>query len=211
MAGLPSLPQRAGKIATRRGMIGGLLLMLAVGGAVTTWYAGLRDRFEPLNFGVVEPGKLYRSGQISRQVVRKTLEANHIGVVIDLSSKWEDTPDAREERKSIAELGIQRVNLTLRGNGLGDPEIYPRVLEIIVAAERAGKPVLVHCQSGSQRTGGIVAAYRMLIEGKSEQDAIAEMKAYGHRPHSNPKLIPFIREHLPHWREELIRDGVPTH
>lgn len=191
----------------KRALLGLLCLVPAVACAgVIAWYAGVRDQFFPINFGIVEPGRLYRSGQISRRVIRRTLADNHIGVIIDLSSKWEATPDAKTERAVADDLGIRRINLTLLGNGTGDPAIYPRVIEDIVQANREGKAVLVHCQSGAQRTGGIVAAYRILIEGESPDRAFAEMQRYGHNPHSNPKLIPFIREHLPEWKDQLARD-----
>src|SRR5215469_2630596 len=146
-----------------------------------------------MNFGVVEPGRIYRSGQISRHVIRRTLADNHIGVIIDLSSRWEATPDAKAERVVAHDLGIERINLTLLGNGTGDPNIYPKVIEDIIRGNREGKAVLVHCQSGAQRTGGVVATYRILVEGQAPEQAFTEMERYGHSPHSNPKLIPFIR------------------
>ena len=185
-----------------------IALLLPFAAGLTAWWGGLEDRFIPVQFGVVEPGRIYRSGQISRYLIHQTLASNHIGQIVDLSSPWEDTPDAREERKVAAELGIGRINLSLRGNGLGDPAVYPKAIEAIVAANRGGKGVLVHCQSGSQRTGGIIAAYRILIEGMPQDQAFAEMRQYGHRPHGNPKLIPFIQEHLPQWRAELAKDRV---
>lgn len=176
--------------------------------APIAWYSGLRYRFVPINFGVVDAGKLYRSGQISSHVIRKTLIGNHIGLIVDLSSRWEDTPDARAERSVAAELGVERLNLTLRGNGLGDPSVYPRVIAAIVEANRSGKAALVHCQSGAQRTGGVVAAYRILVDGISPQAAYAEMRCYGHDPQDNPHLIPFIEAHLPQWRTQLTAEHV---
>ncbi|HEY2588087.1 MAG TPA: dual specificity protein phosphatase family protein, partial [Tepidisphaeraceae bacterium] len=165
------------------------------------WFAGLRNRFEPVNFGVVEPGRLYRSGQITEPVIRKTLEKNHIGLIVNLS--LDDTPDERAEAAAAHDLGVERVNLGLSGDGLGDPNVYPKALADIIKANRDGKAVLVHCQSGAQRTGGIIAAYRILVEGKSPDDAFAEMRQYGHDPKHNPALIPWIREHLPQWKEQL--------
>ena len=192
------------------GVISALLLCLCAA-AVVAWYAGLRNRFEPMNFGVVEPGKIFRSGQISKQVMRQTLVNNRIGVIIDLSSRWEETPDAQAERAIAKQLGIERINLTLRGNGVGNPNVYPQVLADIVRANHDGKAVLVHCQSGAQRTGGIVAAYRILVEGRPQDAAFAEMSEYGHRPHSNPELIPFIKSHLLEWRARLAAEHIiPT-
>jgi len=191
----------------------GTIACLIVGSliaAVISWYLGVHDWFFPVNFGIVEPGRLFRSGQISRHIIRSTLVNNRIGVIIDLSSRWEDTPDARAERSVAAELGVRRINLTLRGNGLGDPSVYPQALADIVEANRQGKAVLVHCQSGSQRTGGIVAAYRILIEGQSPDAAFAEMRRYGHDRKHNPRLVPFIESHLAMWKDQLAREQIIT-
>ena len=182
-----------------------LSLIVMVGSFTALWYGGLRNNFLPVNFGEVEPG-LYRSGQISRHIMRGTLQDHHIGLVINLSS--DDTPDSRAEKEAIKEVGAEQVHLGLGGNGLGDPNYYPMALREIVKARQEGRGVLVHCQSGAQRTGGIIATYRILIEGKSPDEAFAEMKSYGHDPRHNPELIPFIQEHLPEWKAQLAQQHV---
>ena len=189
-----------------------LLALTGVVAALTVtvpavWYGGLRNRFLPNNFGVVEPGRIYRSGQISRQIVRETLAKNHIGLIIDLSS-GEGTDDAKAEREASSELGIPRLDLRLRGNGTGDPEMYTQALDAMIDADHHGRAVLVHCQSGSQRTGGVVATYRMLVQGKSAADAFAEAERYGHNSRRNPHLIPFVEEHLPQWSRQLRESNV---
>lgn len=203
----PNASRRSVRIWWTRGIRLGILLSLCAAAPIA-WYSGLRYRFVPLNFGVVDAGKVYRSGQISSHVIRKTLVDNHIGLIVDLSSRWEDTPDARAERSVATELGVQRLNLTLRGNGLGDPSVYPRVIAAIIEANRSGKAALIHCQSGAQRTGGVVAAYRILVDGASPQAAYSEMRCYGHDPQDNPHLIPFIETHLPQWRARLMAEHV---
>jgi tyrosine-protein phosphatase SIW14 len=46
-------------------------------------------------------------------------------------------------------------------------------------ADPANQPLYIHCALGQDRTGIIVAAYRMDIDGWSLQDAIDEMHAFG--------------------------------
>jgi hypothetical protein len=171
-------------------------------GMIVWWYAGLRNRFEPVNFGVVEPGRLFRSGQISEHVIRKTLLKNHVGLVLSLSG--DESADLEAEKSVAADLGVDRVYLGgLAGDGLGDPNVYPKAIEQIIKANRNGKAVLVHCQSGAQRTGGVVAAYRILVEGQPADKAFEEMRRYGHDPKHNPALIPFIEQHLAEWKQQL--------
>src|SRR5579872_2299148 len=45
----------------------------------------LRDHFVPKRWGVVEEGAIYRSGQLSRNLVKKMLETHHIQRVVDLT------------------------------------------------------------------------------------------------------------------------------
>jgi hypothetical protein len=181
-----------------------VVLIASVCGLAGWWYGGLRNRFEPVNFGVVEPGMLYRSGQISEHVIRKTIQSNHVGLILSLSG--DESADLDAEKKAAAELNVDRVFLAgLAGDGIGDPNVYPKAVAEIVKANHNGKAVLVHCQSGAQRTGGVVAAYRILVEGEEPEKAFDEMRRYGHDPKHNPMLIPFIQQHLAEWKAQLPR------
>ena len=53
-----------------------------------------------------------------------------------------------------------------------------------------------------------MAVYRVLVEGKSPQEAVAEMKRFGHDPKKNPLLLPFLNEHLGEWATELAGRGI---
>jgi hypothetical protein len=134
----PARSTPAGTARHRGRLIAALIIVLCiVAGLVTWWYAGLRNQFFPDNFGVVEPGKIYRSAQISRRVLPRTLLDNNIKVIIDLSQ--EDSPDARAERKIAAELGVQRIVISgLNGKGVGRAEAYPEAIGRGVAGSDRG-------------------------------------------------------------------------
>jgi protein tyrosine/serine phosphatase len=53
-----------------------------------------------------------------------------------------------------------------------------------IATDPARQPVLVHCRRGADRTGVMVAIYRVVVEGWTKADAIDEMTqgGYGFRP-----------------------------
>jgi protein tyrosine/serine phosphatase len=72
---------------------------------------------------------------------------------------------------------------------------------------REGKPVLVHCAAGAQRTGGVVALYRLLVQGKSPEFAFAEMQKYKYDPRRSPKLLEYVNSHIGEIAEDLVRDG----
>jgi tyrosine-protein phosphatase SIW14 len=44
------------------------------------------------------------------------------------------------------------------------------------------KPLLVHCRRGIDRTGYMIAKYRMIVQGWPYDKAWAECKAEGHKP-----------------------------
>jgi protein tyrosine phosphatase (PTP) superfamily phosphohydrolase (DUF442 family) len=56
------------------------------------------------------------------------------------------------------------------------------VAQFLAVMQRADKPVYVHCRSGQNRTGVMVAAYQVIAEGKDSpqqiEAVIADMKAY---------------------------------
>src|ERR1700693_1260360 len=61
--------------------------------ATALWSFVLRDRFVPKRFGVVIPGKLFRSGQISRFMIADVVQRNAIGTIIDLNGLEPGTAD----------------------------------------------------------------------------------------------------------------------
>jgi hypothetical protein len=55
-----------------------------------------------------------------------------------------------------------------------------RVLEALkILTDPAMRPIAVHCQHGADRTGALVALYRMVVQGWSKEDALAEMDGGG--------------------------------
>ena len=62
------------------------------------------------------------------------------------------------------------------------PSHLDRHIALFIAiVKSAPKPVYVHCRAGVDRTGVLSAAYRVLIDGASRREAVAEMARY-HSP-----------------------------
>jgi protein tyrosine/serine phosphatase len=177
-------------------------LIIAVGISYI-WTAVTKNRFYVINFGVVEPGALYRSNQLPKNAVKRVLTDNHIELIVNLCPPNPNDVNVVAEEKAAAELGIDRQSFPLRGDGRGDPNMYVKAVQAIVAARKAGKPVLVHCAAGAQRTSGVIACYQVIIEGKSEEEAFQQARRYLYDPKHNPYLRPYFDEHLPEWRKAL--------
>lgn len=169
----------------------------------------IRDRYIPKRFGVVEPGKIYRSGQISTVLIKPTLEKHSIRCVVDLTGD-RDTPEKAyhdAELQAIDELGIRRVSCPLDSDGTGDVVIYAGAVKALVDAVQAGEPALVHCAAGTQRTGGVVALYRLLVQKQTPAEVLAEMRKYKYNPQRSPKLLAYLNGHMPELATELVRNG----
>ena len=71
---------------------------------------------------------------------------------------------------------------------------YNELLKAVHVINSAPKPVLVHCLHGSDRTGAVIAAYRILIEGWSKEEAIRELryKAFGYHKFYFPNIVKLL-------------------
>lgn len=195
-------------VPVRRRLIWLALTIAMVGGGVALWTEVIRDRVVAKRWGVVEPGAIYRSGQVSRHLIENQLRQHGIRVVVDLMG---DDPDNREqpfERAVIERLGIELVKCPLIGDGTGDPREYVRAVSALDRARRAGQPALVHCYAGSQRTGGTVALYRLLVRGESPMEILAELPRYDWRPTRDRILLEYLDRHLAEIMRGLREEGV---
>ncbi len=80
------------------------------------------------------------------------------------------------------------------------PKKLTQALQII---RQSPKPLLVHCQYGADRTGAVIAAYRIVEQGWSKEEAIREMQYGGYGYHY--LLFPNIREVLHDLDVEAVR------
>jgi hypothetical protein len=165
----------------------------------------------PKNWGVVEQGAIYRSGMMKPWKVRGVLADHQIKVVVSMCSREPDNPKDNALEDAASELGVEIKRFPMGGNGLppeSSPNLHVEAVKAICDARAAGKPVLVQCAAGAQRTGGVVAAYQLLVRGKSPDEVFAQMRRHRHDPDDNPELVPFLNEHMPEWAAQLVELGV---
>ncbi len=162
----------------------------------------------PKRFGVVVQGEIYRSGQLSRFLVESTLQKHKIRQIVDLTGFGDAEPDHRAEVEAAKRLGIAHYSFHLRGDGTGNIENYAAALEIICKARQAGEPVLVHCAAGSQRTGGTIAAYRLLFEHWSRAEVLQELQDYDWDRSQDQVLVRYLDDHWEELAASLVRRGI---
>ncbi len=183
-------------------------LMAVVGAGIWVWEDVIEDRLIPKRFGVVEQGRIYRSGQLSAALVKKVLVEHNIKVIVDLNSRQPDNPDQQAETQAADELNIRLLRFPLGGKGTGDINEYAGAITAISQAEKNKLPVLIHCAAGTQRTGGVIAAYRLFVQKKKPDLVISELKRYGWDPKDNPMLLPYLNNNMADLAILLKQSGV---
>lgn len=123
------------------------------------------------NFGVVT-STLFRGGQPNKQGFEE-LRKMGVDIVVDTRSNRNDHDP---ESKQISELGMKYVPLPWHCPFPHDA-VFVKFLELL--RDNPNKKIFVHCRLGDDRTGMMIAAYRMAAEGWNADDAMLEMKYFG--------------------------------
>jgi len=146
------------------------------------------------NFHLVAPG-FYRSAQPNKDGYARLRQ---LGFKTILTLK----EGAARERADAAPIKVESVPMS----GLSAPsfEEVDRALEVVATAER---PLLVHCQHGKDRTGFVVASYRVMVEGMDVDKAVEEAHSYGCCFVAFGDLGGFLRRYAEHARS---RRGTPA-
>lgn len=146
-----------------------LILLSATAAAQdTTGYAEL-PRFKQVS------ERLYRGAQPSDGGLSRLRDLG-INTVINLRGASART---RAQEAEARALGLNYYNVALPNWGRPQDARVRRILEIIAAPENGR--VFIHCRTGVDRTGMIVAIYRMTHDGWSANDALAEADRNGMR------------------------------
>ena len=145
------------------------------------------------NFGEATP-TLYRGGQPSRRGF-SILAERGINIVVDLRGSRES------ERRIVTHLGMRYVAMHWYCSFPKD-KTFAQFLRLV--RENQGKKIFVHCRLGDDRTGMMIAAYRMAQEGWSAERAEKEMEKYGfdfaHRRLICPGLSHYEEEFPEHFK-----------
>jgi len=121
------------------------------------------------NFGEVTP-TLFRGAQPSRQGL-EGLAKMGVGIVVDARRNRTDS-----EGNEVGKLGMQYVAIPWHCPFPND-DVFVRFLKLL--QENSNKKVFVHCRLGEDRTGMMVAAYRMAAQGWTADEAMQEMHIFG--------------------------------
>jgi protein tyrosine/serine phosphatase len=148
-----------------------VLLFLAAGNIAPARERGLPPSEGIRNFGKVSDG-LYRGAQPDAAGIRNLAKLG-VKTIINLrmtNDVW------KAEAVEASANGITYTNVPLKG--LGRP-LDSQVATLLTLIETSPGPVFIHCQHGCDRTGTIIACYRIRHSSWSGKSALREAANYG--------------------------------
>jgi protein tyrosine/serine phosphatase len=133
---------------------------------------------------------LYRGAQPTAEGIQE-LEKLGIKTIVNLRSSHTDKGILGKSTIALEPISMNAWHI--------EEEDLVRFLRIV--GDKKRQPVFVHCQHGADRTGVMCAAYRVIVQGWSKQQAIDEMTKGGFNFHS-------IWSNLPEFIEKLDMEKV---
>jgi tyrosine-protein phosphatase SIW14 len=132
-------------------------------------------------FRMVDPG-IYAGARPTEKGV-EILKQKGIRSILDLE-EWTFVPNPKQivnERAWAARNGIKFIRVPMRPlQAPSKNQLDRAVLEVL---KKANRPIYIHCRQGKDRTGMVVAVYRIRVDGWSTDKAYEEMKARGFHTH----------------------------
>lgn len=146
-----------------------LILAFALGPA---WAADVEAPGVP-NFHEVNE-RVFRGGQPA-DAGWKSLAHLGIKLVVDLRPPTEHPTQA--EKSAVEAAGMHYVNVPMKGIGAPQAETMSKILALMTSDFNG--PVFVHCRRGADRTGTVIACYRILHDRWENKKALQEARFYG--------------------------------
>ena len=117
---------------------------------------------------------IYRGAQPDGKAWQKLAELG-VKTVIDLRRDGEKGHSLAAERAAVKAAGMRYVSVPMEGIVAPRDEDIAKVLALM----NAGDPVFIHCREGKDRTGMVVACYRISHDRWKNDKALHEAKARG--------------------------------
>ncbi len=132
------------------------------------------------NSCVVSPGVLWRGSKPAPGGAASLLSLG-VRTVVNLELLHDDLKAfqlARPSKVLFDKLYYFRIHEWEPNVVITPSVVDSHVAEFLAIVKTQPKPIYVHCRSGQNRTGVMVAAYRVLLEAWSPESAVAEMGRY---------------------------------
>ena len=173
-----------------------ILALAALAGGATSVRSSATKRLRGLpNFDCVT-GMLYRGGQPDAEGFG-TLRDMGVGLVINFR---DEESEVTQEKREVESLGMRYIMIPWNGHDEPSDAQVVEFLDLIRTNPQT--KIFVHCKRGADRTGVMIAAYRIAVEHESVSDAVSEM----HRFHYDWFLLPQLERYVESLPERLRKD-----
>jgi tyrosine-protein phosphatase SIW14 len=127
------------------------------------------------NFHQVNEG-VYRGAQPTSQGF-ENLARLGVKTVVDLRVAGEHSQAG--EKRRVEKLGMRYVSMPIRKLVAPTDAQVTALLELLM--DPSASPVFIHCRRGADRTGAVIACYRMAHDHWDSKSALREARQYGMR------------------------------
>jgi len=147
-------------------------------------YAVTLEALEGIKYvAKVSPG-IYRGSNPHEEGIN-ALRALGVRTIINLRGR------EKKERQHVEKAGMRYEWIPLSKTHAPDSDQVERFFDII--RDRTAYPIYVHCLYGVDRTGTMMALYRIREQGWSNEDALAEMSHFG--DHGFKDMRAFVQDY----------------
>lgn len=147
------------------------------------------------NFGRVTP-KLYRGAQ-PKPAGFDELQKLGVEIIVDFR---DEKREIERERKAVEARHLQFVSIPWNASQDPAPGQVKEFFEVLRGNQE--KKLFVHCRKGADRTGTMVALYRIAAQGWTADEAVREMKTY----HLHAFWFPHLERYVEKFPQELAAD-----
>lgn len=170
------------------------------------------------NFCMVTPDVLWRGSRPDKDGAAWLIQKG-VRTIVNLELILDDKPVFDHATVAVTkshEVGYFRIHDWEPLPLLAPAVVDDNVAHFLAIVSQQPKPIYVHCRSGVNRTGLMIAAYRVLIEGAKNVDAIEEMRLYQglwfkadeeYIMGLSPKRREDIRDKVMQWIPKLKKDA----
>lgn len=163
------------KFCPRCTVLRALLALAAIPAAILIFQAGLR---ETGNFHEVIAGELYRSAQPSASSLKHEAAQYGIRTVINLRGAHPGVRWYEDEKRTAAAMGVRLIDFPMSASR---ELTHDQAAKLVATLRNADKPILVHCNTGADRTGLVSIIYANQVAGVDEETAEEQLSPlFGH-------------------------------
>lgn len=132
-------------------------------------------------------GTLFRGAQPTGNAFAD-LQKLGMNIVVDFRGEG---GEVNAEKKSVESLGMKFVSLPWNGGSI--PTRDEILTFFTLLRDNPDQKVFIHCEYGADRTGVMIALYRIAVDHWTPQQAISEMKDFHYHSFMLPHLAKYVK------------------